>query len=203
MSHTRDLWALALERRGIVPTTPNKVKRRDREWREQVEIIDRFAATHSRYADVLIHIPNGGSRRNAFEGWRMKRAGVKAGVSDLFLPVPCGPYHGLWIELKSGESPRPRPTLAQRRWLERMRMLGYRAELCVGAEDALNTLDGYLALAHERRRPVQSSARSRHDASPFTTRTPAHRKIAGARGPLPRGSQSTGSASTDRASRSV
>ena len=48
---------------------------------------------------LLFHIPNGGSRSKA-EAGRFKAEGVKAGVPDLFLPVPRGEYHGLFIELK-------------------------------------------------------------------------------------------------------
>lgn len=48
---------------------------------------------------LLFHIPNGGSRGKA-EAARFKMEGVKPGVPDLFLPVPRGPWHGLFIELK-------------------------------------------------------------------------------------------------------
>ena len=44
-------------------------------------------------------IPNGGLRSKT-EAARMKTAGVKKGVSDIFLPAARGKYHGLYIELK-------------------------------------------------------------------------------------------------------
>lgn len=71
-------------------------RRMDVEWEEQCLVVDSFALRHPEFADVLIHAANGGSRRNAFEGWRLKRQGVKKGVSDLFLPVARGGYFGLW-----------------------------------------------------------------------------------------------------------
>lgn len=119
--------------------------RRDLEWSEQVEVIDRFRAAHPEFADVLIHPANGGSRRNAYEGWRLKRAGVTAGVSDLFLAVPVAPHHGLWIELKASGIGKPRLSPAQAMWLTRMAELGYCARLCIGADAAIRTLDDYLA----------------------------------------------------------
>ncbi len=47
----------------------------------------------------LHHIPNGGERNLAVAG-KLKAEGVKAGVWDLFLPLPRGGYHGLYIEMK-------------------------------------------------------------------------------------------------------
>lgn len=56
-------------------------------------------------------IPNGGSRGDdaksrAIRGGQMKAEGVKTGVADVFLPIPKGGYHGLYIEMKK---PNQRP----------------------------------------------------------------------------------------------
>lgn len=45
------------------------------------------------------HIPNG-ELRTGRDGARLQAMGVKSGVSDTFLPEPCGCYHGLYVELK-------------------------------------------------------------------------------------------------------
>ena len=89
---------------------------------------------------LLFHIPNGG-KRTVSEAVRFKRAGVKAGVPDLFLPVPKGNYHGLWIEMKA-KGGRIRPE--QREWIEALREQGFQAYVCFGAEEAINTLRRYL-----------------------------------------------------------
>ena len=34
-------------------------------------------------------------------GLRNKKQGKKSGVPDICLPVPCGTFHGLWVEMKS------------------------------------------------------------------------------------------------------
>jgi len=48
----------------------------------------------------LIHsIPNGGARHIAVAA-KLRAEGVRAGVPDIFLPVPRGSAHGLYIELK-------------------------------------------------------------------------------------------------------
>lgn len=51
------------------------------------------------------HIPNGGDRAEQeitrmIRGNTLKKEGVKAGVLDVFLPVPNGQFYGLYIEFK-------------------------------------------------------------------------------------------------------
>jgi hypothetical protein len=96
---------------------------------------------------LLFHIPNGG-RRNVREAARLKAMGVKAGVSDYFLPVPLYDsnevdqyYSGLWIELKAGKN---RPTPAQFDWQHRMHSLGYEVRICVGWIEAAKCIAYYL-----------------------------------------------------------
>lgn len=95
----------------------------------------------------LFHIPNGGKRSKA-EAARFKAAGVKAGISDLFLPCPRGSYHGLWIEMKALDG---RPTAEQMRFLGDMRAAGYAAIICYGTRAAEGIITRYLELG---RRPT-------------------------------------------------
>lgn len=46
---------------------------------------------------LMYHIPNEGKRSRS-AGARMKQEGLKPGVPDVCLPVPRGPYHGLYGE---------------------------------------------------------------------------------------------------------
>lgn len=62
---------------------------------------------------LLFHVPNGG-KRSKVEAARFKAMGVQAGVPDLFLPVPRGAYHGLFIEMKA---PKGRTSNAQNTWI--------------------------------------------------------------------------------------
>lgn len=91
---------------------------------------------------LMYHIPNGGSRHIA-EAVALRRQGVKAGVPDICLPVACGQYHGLYIELK-------RPgggTLseAQREWITNLNGKGYKAVVCQGFSEAKDTIEKYLS----------------------------------------------------------
>lgn len=48
-------------------------------------------------------IPNGG-QRNKIVAAKLKAEGVRAGVLDVFLPIPRGGCHGMWIEFKAGKN---------------------------------------------------------------------------------------------------
>ena len=50
-------------------------------------------------SDYLHHSPNGG-KRHITTAMRFKAMGTLAGFPDLFLFIPKGGYHGLFIELK-------------------------------------------------------------------------------------------------------
>lgn len=93
---------------------------------------------------LMFHIPNGGKRNKATAA-RLKREGVKAGVPDVFLPVPRGRYHGLFIEMKREKG--GRLSQEQKRWLEELSKMGYKAEVCRGWEEAAKTVTGYLRQA--------------------------------------------------------
>ena len=109
---------------------------------EQVALMT-WAKSHVggvRVSDYLIHIPNGG-KRNAREAARLKQMGVKAGVSDMFLPVPRGQAHGLWVEMKASKG---RVSDAQRDWLTKVGAQGYATAVCYGHEAARRAITAYL-----------------------------------------------------------
>lgn len=93
----------------------------------------------------LFAIPNGGLRHPAV-AVRMVAEGLKAGVPDVFLPLPrylddgdC--LHGLFIELKVG---RNKPSDKQQEWLAALNNTGYLAVVCYGWQDAARVILGYL-----------------------------------------------------------
>ena len=89
----------------------------------------------------LLHAIGNGGKRNLIEAVRMKREGVKAGVSDIFLPVARGEFHGLYIELKvRGGKTSP----SQKWWIEETTKQGYYSVVCVGWVEASEVIKHYL-----------------------------------------------------------
>ena len=99
----------------------------------------------------IFHIPNGGWRSKS-EAARLKAMGVKAGVSDLFLPIPVGELHGLWIEMKApaGETTKAGTvSKEQSKWLEMMELSGYGAAVAFGADEAISIIKEYMGMEDE------------------------------------------------------
>ena len=76
----------------------------------QIVCVEWFRIQYPKLAHLLFHVPNGGSRafrisksgaRFSPEAQRLKKMGIRPGVSDLFLMLPNAAYHGLWIEMKA------------------------------------------------------------------------------------------------------
>ena len=90
---------------------------------------------------LMFHIPNGGKRSKS-EAGRFRAEGVKAGVPDIFLPVPKGKYHGLFIELKRSKG--GKVSEAQSDWLDKLKEQGYAAYVCHGWEAASSVIRAYM-----------------------------------------------------------
>jgi hypothetical protein len=85
---------------------------------------------------------NGGSR-NLFEAMKFKRMGVSKGYPDVFVPLPAGPYHGFFIEMKRQKG--GKVSEEQREWLEYLRNQGYYAEVAKGCAEAKELFLHYLS----------------------------------------------------------
>ena len=72
----------------------------------------------------------------------MKAEGVRAGVPDLFLSVPRGAYHGLFIEMKKENG--GRVSISQKSMIESLKSQGYAAFVCRGWTEARITIEAYL-----------------------------------------------------------
>jgi len=68
----------------------------------QIECVKWFRYQYPNYRMLLFAIPNGG-KRNAITAQILKSEGVVSGVADLFLSIPKGKFHGLYIEMKYGK----------------------------------------------------------------------------------------------------
>jgi hypothetical protein len=88
-------------------------------------------------------------------GLAKKIKGLKCsrGIPDLFIAYPSKGYYGLFIELKrtgtklykkNGDLFQNEHLATQAKVLEHLRTDGYRAEFCLGYQDAITLIDWYL-----------------------------------------------------------
>jgi hypothetical protein len=121
------------------------------QWADTARINRYMPGIAGTISDYLIHIPNGGSRHK-IEAVKLKRMGVKAGVSDLLLTIPSRSKAGLWIEMKApavkGKS-KNYPTQSQNEWLAKMKAIGYAAVVCYGWEQAKDQIIKYFGEANQ------------------------------------------------------
>lgn len=130
-----------LDRHGLWQKVKRSTPRGDVEHQHQVALFKWAKRVGSQYRglDLMFAIPNGGYRGHR-EGSRLKDEGVRAGVPDIFLPVPLGGYAGLWIEMKTSKgclSPE------QRVYLSRLDAEGYKVEVARGYPAAVKAIDSY------------------------------------------------------------
>lgn len=125
--------------------TPERLAEVQSEHGQQVALFCWAALPATRFVytgiDSMFAIPNGGER-NAKVAANLKAEGVRAGVADIFLPVPLDGSHGLWIEMKWGKN---KPTDEQEEFLRAMHERGYVTALCYSFEEAKQVIIDYYA----------------------------------------------------------
>lgn len=126
-------------------TNKRKASKRkaSREDHEQIALIQ--WASWQKYqdgklSDYLHHSPNGGKRHIA-TALNFKAMGTQAGFPDLFLFIPKGGYHGLFIELKAKSG---RVSTHQQVMIGRLTKQGYLCKVCYGANQAIDEIKAYL-----------------------------------------------------------
>lgn len=107
------------------------------------------SARHPELA-LLFAIPNGGAR-DPITGAMLKAEGVKRGVPDLFLPTAAGPFHGLFLEMKTASG---RLSPDQQQWQHGLIEQGYACVTAHSLEQAIDTLTRYLTGRLELPAPV-------------------------------------------------
>ena len=106
---------------------------------EQIKLFD-WIRTRPDIEPFAMHIPM--ERKCGIQqGKILKRMGAKAGTADIFIAIPSGDYHGLFIELKA-DGGRISPKQAE--FLELMTKQGYLAVCCVGYEASRSAILAYL-----------------------------------------------------------
>lgn len=91
---------------------------------------------------LLFAVPNGG-KRNPVTASLLKRAGVRAGVLDIFFPYRTSMFIGLAIEFKS-----PTGTMAddQKGYADLLTQQGWLVVVRTDTEQAIRTVKRYLAV---------------------------------------------------------
>jgi hypothetical protein len=88
----------------------------------------------------IVHIPNEGKRSVSY-GAKMKRAGMRKGFPDLFLPIARRGFHGFVIEMKFDKG---KLSPDQIKWLRKLKKEGYATSVCYGADEAIRMIEKYL-----------------------------------------------------------
>lgn len=125
-----------------LPPKPRKSQRRE-ESRIQCALLVWWSTAcrdFQVWEGCLFSIPNGGWR-DPVGAAILKREGQRNGVSDLFLMVARGPYHGLFLEMKT---PAGKPSADQHRFLAEAARQKYAAFCSYGFDAAVKTITGYL-----------------------------------------------------------
>lgn len=135
-------------REGMNPVGPrpkDRPRRDNAEHRTQAALIVWWNRAHIDYGVpeiLLFSIPNGGWR-DPIGARILKTEGQRNGVSDLFLSVSRGGFHGLYVEMKAPEG---YTSPEQRAFLKSVGDQGYLGRVCYSCESAMNEIAGYLKL---------------------------------------------------------
>lgn len=116
---------------------------RSNELAEQIAVVEYCDLRHI----PIVHIPNEG-KRSVVMGAAMKRAGLRPGFPDLFVPRARGKYHGLFIEMKYDDG---KLSEDQKKWIRTLREEGYAACACYGFDEAVRAIECYLRKEAEKK----------------------------------------------------
>lgn len=108
---------------------------------EQAQLVTMVEAAYPREAAMLFAIPNGGDR-NILVAAKLKKEGVRRGVPDMFLALPRGGWHGLFIEMKRRRG--GVVSREQKEYIAALNAAGYRACVCRGCDEAFEAIRNYL-----------------------------------------------------------
>lgn len=124
--------------------TPEQIAKSNTESAHQKAVFAQAALRLEMFPELrwMHHIPNGGSR-SAVTAAKLKGEGVRAGVWDIFLPVPRGGFHGLYVEMKAPGKINNLSTV-QKQFRDDLTPLGYAFEVCDHWETAWQAIFIYL-----------------------------------------------------------
>lgn len=117
------------------------------ETRIQINVMSWWALAAAGFkvdARLLSHCPNGG-KRGKVEASILKAMGVRAGHEDLFLAVPRGSSHGLYVEVKA---PDGRISDSQKEMIHLHEEQGYAVMVAWSFDECVRAITNYLMRGH-------------------------------------------------------
>jgi len=121
--------------------TKKTTKHTEANYQQQVVEWAKWAYKTGKYPNLdLLHCSLNGVKLSALQAIKAKQQGMLSGIPDLFLPVPMGGYHGLFIEMKSDKG---RLSENQHWFLNKVELLGYKTAVCYSANEAIKTIENY------------------------------------------------------------
>ena len=109
----------------------------------QQQVIEwaRMASRSAKYPMLeMLHCSLNGVKLSKPQAGIAKGQGMLSGVPDLFLPVPRGKYHGLYIEMKHGDNTL---TENQKKFLQNAANVGFAVSVCYSAQEAIKRIEDY------------------------------------------------------------
>lgn len=106
------------------------------------KLVMQWVRAQAHLSPYVIHIPNEG-KRSLQSAAILKAMGMRSGVSDLFIALPRGCYHGAWIELKTSKG---RISENQKEFFADMQTAGYYTAVCRSFDEAIDCIRDYYTL---------------------------------------------------------
>lgn len=131
-----------------------KSKRSYEESENQITLFKWWEVTHAKFGvarHLMFAIPNGSALGTGKEDWqvkqrikrgkRLKAEGLTPGVFDIFVSVPRGKFHGMYVEMKRREG---EPSPEQIAFKTSVEAKGYATAICYNSTEAIDTVTFYL-----------------------------------------------------------
>lgn len=97
------------------------------------------------FGEFLISIPNQAlCYTNPGVRKKLSRQGVKKGIPDYFLSIPCGKYSGLFLEMKKSDLKGKPNRPEQIEWINKLNKMGYKALFVYGVDEAIKAVTSYI-----------------------------------------------------------
>ena len=78
---------------------------------------------------------------------RPESSGYRSSLPRFYLPVPCGQFQGLYIEMPGSMASLSKE---QKTWVRELSSLGYKVEICANSAQAIDAILNYLKIEKRR-----------------------------------------------------